>query len=246
VDAPAGERRRQAVLHRQPRSTCFEHQPAPLRTHHLGQPRPTRRIQHAFTPIGEQIAELLLLRVGHLPPLEGEDLLILGYTMSMDENTEDTTLRFLVDENAARLVRWLRLIGCDTLFVPAVDDAALVERARSEQRVLLTRDRGLLARRPIATGVVRGVLLASDDTWQQLEQVVRLFHLDPRAAPFTRCASCNARLEAASPQEARPHVPPFIAATHRAFMRCPHCNHYYWPGTHWQKVTARLAALGSA
>jgi uncharacterized protein with PIN domain len=170
----------------------------------------------------------------------------MGYTTFMSAHDVDARPSFLVDENAARLVRWLRLIGCDTLFVPGVDDAALVERARVEHRVLLTRDRGLLARRPIATGIVRGVLLASDDTWQQLEQVVRLFNLDPRAAPFTRCASCNARLEAASPLEARPHVPPFIAATHRSFMRCPRCNHYYWPGTHWQKVTARLAALGSA
>jgi uncharacterized protein with PIN domain len=151
--------------------------------------------------------------------------------------------RFLVDENAARLARWLRLSGYDTLFVPGADDAALVELARRDGRVLLTRDRGILARRPVASGDVRAVLLSSDDTWRQLEQVVLLFALDPRAAPFTRCAACNALLEAASPEEARPHVPPFVAATQRAFMRCPRCHHFYWRGTHWQKVTARLAGL---
>src|SRR3954447_7389254 len=82
-------------------------------------------------------------------------------------------VRFLVDENAARIVRWLRLMGYDTSYLPGVADAVLVARARAEQRVLLTRDRGIMARREIAGGQARAVLLDSDHTWQQLEQVVR-------------------------------------------------------------------------
>ncbi len=60
--------------------------------------------------------------------------------------------RFLVDENAARLVRWLRLLGYDTVRVPGAYDADLVALAGREHRVLLTRDRGILVRRPIALG----------------------------------------------------------------------------------------------
>src|SRR3954447_20431689 len=115
----------------------------------------------------------------------------LGYTVLMNGETPAPGLRFLVDENAARLVRWLRLIGYDTLFVPGVDDAMLVERAGMEGGGLLTRGRGIPPRRPVVTGTVRAVLLDSDDTWQQLEQVVHLFKIDPRQAAFTRCASCN-------------------------------------------------------
>ena len=144
--------------------------------------------------------------------------------MLMSDDERGAELCFLVDENAARLARWLRLSGYDALYVPGAGDAGLVELARREGRILLTRDRGLVARRPVASGRVRAVLLSSDDTWQQLEQVVLLFALDPRAAPFTRCASCNAPLETASPEEARPHVPPFVAATQRTFMRCPRCR----------------------
>ena len=152
--------------------------------------------------------------------------------------------RFLVDENAARIVRWLRLMGYDTVYLPGVADAALVERALAEQRVLLTRDRGIMVRRPIAAGQACAVLLVSDHTWQQLEQVVRTLNLDPCPAPFSRCAACNGLLEPVSPEEASPHVPPFVAATQRQFTRCPGCGRFYWRGTHWHRVSARLASLG--
>ena len=151
--------------------------------------------------------------------------------------------RFLVDENAARLARWLRLLGYDTLSLPGAGDAALVARAALEGRILLTRDRGIAVRRPVARGAVRAVLLCSDETWRQLEQVVRACDLDPHGAPFTRCATCNGLLEAVSPHEARLHVPPFVAATQRQFTRCPACGRFYWRGTHWRRVSDRLATL---
>ncbi len=151
--------------------------------------------------------------------------------------------RFLVDENAARLVRWLRLLGYDTVRVPGADDADLVALAGREHRVLLTRDRGILVRRPIALGEVRALHLDSDDPWQQLAQVVRACHLDPQSTLFTRCVACNGVLEPATVEEARPHVPPFVAATQRQFTRCPGCGRYYWLGTHWRRVTDRLAGL---
>jgi uncharacterized protein with PIN domain len=153
-------------------------------------------------------------------------------------------LRFLVDENAARIVRWLRLMGYDTSYLPGVADGTLVARARDEQRVLLTRDRGIMARREIAGGQACALLLASDHTWQQLEQVVRTFNLDPARAPFSRCAACNGVLERVSPAEASAYVPPFVAATQTQFTRCPGCGRFYWRGTHWHRVSARLASLG--
>ena len=153
-------------------------------------------------------------------------------------------LRFLVDENAARIVRWLRLMGYDTSYLPGVADGTLVARARHEQRVLLTRDRGIMARREIAGGQACAMLLDSDHTWQQLEQVVRTCNLDPARAPFSRCAACNGVLEPVAPEEASAYVPPFVAATHKQFTRCPGCGRFYWRGTHWHRVSARLASLG--
>src|SRR5690242_9442516 len=129
----------------------------------------------------------------------------------MTEENVAAMPRFLVDENAARLVRWLRLLGYDAVYQPGAEDAELVERARAEGRVLVTRDRGIMARRPIATKQARALLLSSDDTWRQLEQVLRAFAAAPRPALFTRCAACNGLLQEVSVDEARRHVPPFVA-----------------------------------
>lgn len=154
--------------------------------------------------------------------------------------------RFLVDENAARLVRWLRLLGYDATFSPGIDDAVLVERACDEGRVLITRDRGIMVRRPVAAGEARALLLDSDDTWRQLKQTVRAYGLDTQGSLFTRCVACNGLLERVSPEAARPHVPPFVAATHERFTHCPNCGRYYWPGSHWRRVTERLAGLAGS
>lgn len=154
-----------------------------------------------------------------------------------------TGICFLVDENVARLARWLRLIGYDTIALPGATDTALVERARAEGRVLLTRDRGIMARRSVTRGEVRAILLESDDTWQQLEQVVRTLRLDPALAPMSRCAACNGLLEVVAPEQARAHVPPFVGATQRQFTHCPDCGRYYWRGTHWRRVAEQLARL---
>ncbi len=134
-------------------------------------------------------------------------------------------------------------MGYDAIFLSGVDDATVVERARQEARILLTRDHGIMARRPVAAGEVRTLLLRSDDTWTQLEQVARAYGLDPRRASFTRCAACNGPLALVPAAEARPFVPSFVADRYAEFMRCAHCGRFYWPGTHRQRVTNRLDSL---
>src|SRR4051812_34680529 len=64
---------------------------------------------------------------------------------------------FLLDVGLGTLVRRLRLLGLDVAYSNRADDAELVEQARSEDRVLLTQDRGLLKRRALPRGaLVRG------------------------------------------------------------------------------------------
>ena len=81
-------------------------------------------------------------------------------------------MRFAVDCNAGRLARWLRALGHDASYERQVEDAELVRRALTEDRVLLTRDRDLTRRRVIQSGRLRAVLLRDDDLASQLRQVV--------------------------------------------------------------------------
>jgi uncharacterized protein with PIN domain len=150
--------------------------------------------------------------------------------------------RFLVDQNVASLARRLRWLGYDAADDPAADDPALVARAGRERRMLLTRDRGILRRQPVAAGAVAALWLVSDDPWQQLAQVVRETGIDAERYAFSRCVRCNVPLEAVAREVAVAAVPPFVGRTQEHFTRCPRCGRFYWRGTHWQRMRVQLQA----
>lgn len=53
----------------------------------------------------------------------------------------------------------------------------------------------------------------------------------------------RAFLESLHPEQARPHIPPYVAGQHVQFVRCPVCNRIFWPGTHWEYVRLTLENL---
>jgi uncharacterized protein with PIN domain len=78
---------------------------------------------------------------------------------------------FVLDVHLGALARRMRLLGIDTAWPEEAGDPALVERADAERRVLLTRDRGLRARRALWAGAyVRG-----SDPDDQLDDVLDRF-----------------------------------------------------------------------
>lgn len=148
--------------------------------------------------------------------------------------------RFVVDAMLGRLARWLRLLGHDTLYDPSAEDRELARCAAATGRILLTRDRGLLARRL----VTRGVLVEHDDLAGQLRQVSAAcgLALDP-ARCFTRCPSCNAETVDAAPEAVSGRVPPYVLRTHERFRACPGCGRVYWAGTHRDAALRRLGRM---
>lgn len=139
------------------------------------------------------------------------------------------------------LARWLRVLGLDTAFDPALDDPELVERARAEERVILTRDRRLVLRRRARSHL----LIRSGVVDEQVGQVLAELAIEPRPeALFSRCLRCNAPLDEILPEEAAAQVPPFVARTQRHFRRCPACGRIYWRATHARRMRRRLARMG--
>lgn len=142
--------------------------------------------------------------------------------------------KLLADGMLGRLARWLRILGYDTAFEPGADDWALLRRARTEDRLLLTRDRQLAARRGVSA-----LLIDSQELTAQVRQVIAAVGPLPGRA-FTRCSVCNERLISLSCQEARRRVPPHVYRTRQEFRLCPMCNRVYWRGTHWDRMKETL------
>ncbi len=143
--------------------------------------------------------------------------------------------RFVLDGHLGRLAAYLRLLGFDVLYDPHWDDPQLARLAGQEQRVLLTRDQGLLKRNQVRFGYwVRAL-----EPQEQLREVVRYFDLKRWARPFHRCAKCNAVLEVVGVHRVRHLVPQDVSRRFRRFRWCPRCQQAYWEGSH----VARLQRL---
>jgi uncharacterized protein len=135
-----------------------------------------------------------------------------------------------------RLARWLRVLGWDTAYDPATHDHALVEWARSDDRILLTRDRPLLLElRPD-----RALFIVADRPLEQLRQVVTEVDLGAPGELFIRCLICNAELRSASEAECAKLVPLEAQALPGPVRRCPGCGRVYWPGSHARRMRAAL------
>lgn len=152
-------------------------------------------------------------------------------------------VRFAADSMLGRLAKALRMLGFDVSYDPFIEDSELIEQARGQNRVLLTRDTGLLRRR----GLPRLVFVESDHLREQLAQVARELglKLDKRAA-LTRCIVCNEPLEEVTREQVREQVPPYVYATQRAFARCRGCGRIYWPGTHVEAMQRKIEELGAS
>jgi len=146
-------------------------------------------------------------------------------------------VKLLADATLGRLVKWLRLLGYDTAYVPSGDEWAVMRQARAENRLILTRNRALVGRRG-----VRSLLIASVSLEEQLQEVwVALGSPSKPAAP--RCPVCNAPLEAASAEQVSERLPVYVQRTHQDFTWCPSCDQLYWRGTHWQRIETLIHRL---
>jgi uncharacterized protein len=155
-------------------------------------------------------------------------------------------LKFIVDQNVGKLAGWLRMMGFDSLFFTGVDDSSMVKQALAGDRILLTRDTGILKRRVAVTGQLRVILLRSEEPEQQMRQLLSELDLTGEARPFTLCLECNQPLVEKTCDEVEGRVPPYVFTAQKGFMECSSCRRIYWRGTHWQAMKRKLGELAKS
>ncbi|HTX52070.1 MAG TPA: Mut7-C RNAse domain-containing protein [Candidatus Baltobacteraceae bacterium] len=153
--------------------------------------------------------------------------------------TEDCAVppTFIADAMLGRLATWLRILGYDTEYFRG-DDAALLVRARSEGRIVLTRDRALVGRRQAPPHL----FIESDHVAAQVRQVIAALCLRP-GAPTRRCLRCNAILIARQKADVMGRVPEYVWSHHEAFWACPYCERIYWAGSHRRRMDDTVRAF---
>jgi uncharacterized protein len=148
--------------------------------------------------------------------------------------------RFLLDNHLGRLARYLRLLGLDALYLNnQLDDAQLADLAYQEQRILLSRDRGLLKRRQVEFGYC----LRSMDSYEQLLAVIHRYRLQENIAPWSRCLKCNGQLHDANKDDISERLEPKTRRYFDEFRQCLDCGQVYWQGSHYGRLRSFVSQI---
>jgi uncharacterized protein with PIN domain len=141
-------------------------------------------------------------------------------------------IRFVLDGHLGKLANYLRLLGFDSRYQNDFEDSELAAISSQEDRILLTRDRGLLKR----TVVSYGYFVREKSPRRQLVEVVERFELAAKAKPFYRCANCNGVLQHIKKEEILDRLAPKTKLYYHEFRICDDCNQIYWKGSHFEKM----------
>lgn len=151
-------------------------------------------------------------------------------------------IRFVADSHLGRLARFLRLLGLDTLYERDWTDPELVRISTAEQRIILTRDVGLLKH----GSVTHGCYVRATDPREQVTEVVRRLHLARQLTPFTRCMTCNGVLTSVAKEEVVHRLPPETRQHVDEFRICASCDKVYWQGAHHSELRRIVTAARRA
>ncbi len=141
-------------------------------------------------------------------------------------------IRFVADGHLGRLAAYLRLLGFDTLYDHNADDPDLASISRTEKRILLTRDRGLLMRNE----VTHGYFVHSIRPMEQIKEVIHRFDLWEALQPFRRCLRCNGILIPVEKSDVLDRIPERSSQYYTEFHQCPDCGGIYWKGSHYRRM----------
>ena len=154
----------------------------------------------------------------------------------METSAKET--KFAADRMLGKLAKWLRIIGQDVIYGEHLSGYGLIRAARAENRLILTRDRGLKKKQPPDF-----LFIESDYYREQLRQVIQACGLSALDKVFTRCLECNLVLERRSKPSVERVVPPYVFTTQENFSWCPRCRRVYWPATHHERMLEELKRL---
>lgn len=124
------------------------------------------------------------------------------------------------------------MLGFDCVYVPSGerDETLMVLSALTEKRTVLTRSAGL-ARSCEKAGAQ--CIFPESQNWRlQLAETIRRLDLGEKDFNwFSRCLSCNEKLEKAPPSRLA-EIKKEILEREKEFFACPFCGKIYWNASH--------------
>ena len=148
-------------------------------------------------------------------------------------------MKFIADGMLGKLTRWLRMLGQDVEYSKSLYDEQLIQTAKAENRILLTRDLKLYQRarkQGVDTALIEGATkaekLASLASRSDFKLEIDIM--------VSRCPICNTPIKSVSKDKILDKIPEATSAHYDEFWECPRCGQIYWRGSHWMRIEKTL------
>ncbi|MGM0406951.1 MAG: Mut7-C RNAse domain-containing protein [Bacteroidota bacterium] len=141
-------------------------------------------------------------------------------------------IKFILDVHLGQLAKYLRLLGFDTYYTNHLNDSEIIERSISEDRIILTRDFGILKHKK----VTHGYYVRSQNSKTQLKEIIQRFDLKNKIKPFSRCSVCNGIINKIDKKEIEQRLLENTRTHFKQFYQCNSCKKIYWEGSHFENM----------
>lgn len=148
------------------------------------------------------------------------------------DNSPLRITKFILDVHLGKLARYLRLMGFDTLYSNNYEDNTIIDIAKKENRIILTRDKGILKN----NNVTHGYYIRSDEPKEQIREVIQRFDLSESLNIFSRCMDCNGKIIPIQKEDIQSALLEGTKKYYKEFFQCKKCNKIYWKGSHFQDM----------
>ena len=137
--------------------------------------------------------------------------------------------QFIADINLGDIVKYMRALGLDVYFDPALSPREIIEISKKQDRIILTKSRKLLKLKE----VTHGIFVRPGTTEEQIRRIIGYLDIKDSVRLFSRCLRCNSPLVSIPKEEVIDRIPPKTRASCNEYHYCKSCDKIYWKGTHF-------------
>jgi hypothetical protein len=127
------------------------------------------------------------------------------------------------------------MLGHDVVYDVKLDDSALLELAKTEGRILLTRDLELY-QRAVGRGLDSFYVEGKTESARLAELSKRYGVALEIDMDKSRCPVCNTPLKPADKEQLKGELQKNTYTYYDRFWKCPNCGQVYWQGAHWKQI----------
>ena len=139
---------------------------------------------------------------------------------------------FFVDAMLGNIAKKLRLLGYDSQYFSDIDDEKLIDSARKEKRIIISKDEELIKKAQKLA--MRSIYITKEEEIEQFLEIIRSVNLKRIQinGDTARCPKCNSVTESVDKDIIKEKIPQGVLKLNDKFWICKYCNQIYWEGTH--------------